>query len=206
MRHAVTTRTSSEPNDVAPQATAPSSDAAADGLASLVADHRELARSFHELAGATDPLAAKQRLIHMRQAICLHADAEAVALSYLGSRSTGGRERWRSWRRAYRRVEKLLAEIDRRSISSPDLPELIEDVIVEVQRLIGEQETVTFPLLRSTLSPAEQAEVARRVLVARQRGDTRPHPHLLHRGALSWALRASLAPVDRLRDRMVPRL
>lgn len=206
MKHALTAGTPGEPNDVDLQATAPSGVGAADGLASLVADHRELARSFDELAGATDPLAAKQRLIHMRQAICLHADAEAVALSYLGSRSTGGRERWRSWRRAYRRVEKLLAEIDRRSISSPDLSDLIEDVIADVQRLIGEQETVTFPLLRSTLSPAERAELAGRVLVARRRGDTRPHPHLLHRGALSGVLRASLAPVDRLRDRMAPRL
>lgn len=206
MEPSLATETLNQPKGGLPRAMGPSSDVAGDGLESLVADHRELARSFDELAAAADPLDAKQRLIHMRQAICLHADAEAGALSLLGSRLDGGRERWRSWRRAYRRVEKLLAEIERRSISSPDLSELIEDVIADVERLIGEQEKVTFPLLRSALSTTEQAELAQRVLAARRWGDTRPHPHLLHRGVLSRTLRAGLSPVDRLRDRMAPRL
>jgi hypothetical protein len=149
----------------------------------------------------------KGRIIRIRQAISEHEDVEASVLAPLiRSRLDDGHRLWRSSRRRYRRIDKLLAEIGRRSISSPDLPELLESAMTAVDELIKDQESSTFSRIRSTLSRGELGKLDDQVTAAHRHADTRPHRYLPRRGVLARNARAGMAVVDKLRDREAPRL
>lgn len=184
------------------------SNAPDDGISQLVEEHRALERLFPELSSPSGAAwERKGRIIRIRQAISQHEDVEASVLAPLiRSRLDDGHHLWRSSRRRYRKIDKLLAEIERRSISSPDLPELLESAMTAVDELIEDQESSTFSRIRSTLSRGELGKLDDQVTAAHRHADTRPHRYLPRRGVLARNLRAGMAVVDKLRDREAPRL
>ena len=129
----------------APAAASSTSKAAKDGIDQLVEEHRALERLFDEFdAPSRSAWERKGRIIGIRQAISENEDIETSALAtVIRSRLAAGHHRWRSLRRRYRAIDKLLEQIERRSISSPDLPELLERVMTAVDELITEQESST---------------------------------------------------------------
>ena len=179
-----------------------------DGIDQLVGEHRTLERLFAEFASPSGSAwERKGRLIAIRRAISEHEDVEASVLAPLiRSRLGDGHHRWRSLRRRYRTIDQLLGEIERRSISSPDLPELLERVMTAVDELIEEQESSTFSRIRSTLSRGELGKLDDQVTAAHRHAGTRAHPYLPRRGALARSARAVVAVADKLRDREAPRL
>ena|GEM_PF-3431337 len=179
-----------------------------DGIDQLVTEHRALERLFDELGRPSGSAwERKGRIIRICQAISEHEDVEASVLAPLiRSRLNDGHHLWRSLRRRYRTIDKLLAEIERRSISSPDLPELLERAMTAVDELIEEQESSTFARIRSTLSRGELEKLDDQVTAAHRHADTRPHRYLPRRGALARKARTGMAVVDKLRDRETPRL
>lgn len=177
------------------------------GLLQLVEEHRELERLFDELWDTSSAYEQKKLIIHIRQVISEHQDVEATVLApVIRTRLEDGHRLWRSLRHRYRLIEKLLWEIERRSISSPDLSELLDDVETAVEQLIADQESLTFSLLPTILSPDELNKLDDELTWARRHATTRPHPYLPHRGALAKYARAAMAFVDRIRDRLTPRL
>lgn len=178
------------------------------GLGQLLEEHRDLDRLFDELSSTSSSGYEKKKLIiHIRQAISEHEDVEASVLApVIRSRLDDGHRLWRSSRRRYRLIEKLLGEIDRRSISSPDLSELLVNVETAVDQLIADQESSIFPRLRSILSPDELKKLNDGLTAAHCHATIRPHPYLPHRGVLGKDARAGMAIVDKFRDRLTPRL
>ena len=179
-----------------------------DGINQLVEEHRALERLFGDF---NDPSSSawerKARIIRIRRAISEHEDVEASVLAPLiRSRLDDGHHLWRLVRRRYRKIDKLLMEIERRSISSPDLPELLERAMTAVDELIELQESSIFSRIRSTLSRAELKKLGDRVTAAHRHADSRPHRYLPRSGSLARNTRAAMAVVDRARDRETPRL
>ena len=188
--------------------TASRSTAPNDGITKLVEEHRALERLFADFAKpSSSAWERKARIIRMRQAISEHDDVEASVLAPLiRSRLDGGHRLWRSLRRRYRKIDKLLMEIERRSISSPDMPELLERAMTAVDELIAAQETSIFCRVRSTLSRAELGKLDDRVTAAHRHADSRVHRYLPRSGVLGRGTRSAMAVVDKLRDREAPRL
>ncbi len=179
-----------------------------DGITQLVDEHRALERLFADFSSpSSSSWERKDRLIRIRQAISEHDDVEASVLAPLiRSRLEDGHRLWRSLRRRYRKIDKLLMEIERRSISSPDLPELLERAMTAVDELIEAQESSVFSRIRSTLSRAELGKLDDQVSAAHRHADSRPHRYLPRSGVLGRTARAAMAVVDKLRDREAPRL
>ncbi|MGH9028089.1 MAG: hemerythrin domain-containing protein [Acidimicrobiales bacterium] len=188
-----------------------------DTLDRLVEEHRSLERLFDELASTSDtteeeepvlPAAKKKALIlHISRVISTHEDVEASILGpFIRSRLAEGHRLSRSQRRRYHQTEKLLAIIARRSISSPDLSELLTQATEAVVEVMAEQESTTFPQIRAALRGDDLAQLEHKEASARRHASTRPHPYVSHRGALARLIRAVLAFVDKLRDHIVPRL
>ena len=179
-----------------------------DGINQLIEEHRALERLFGDFNNpSSSPLERKARIIRIRQAISEHEDVEASVLAPLiRSRLDDGHHLWRLVRRRYRKIDKLLMEIERRSISSPDLPELLERAMTAVDELIEVQESSIFSRVRSTLTRAELKKLGDRITAAHRHADSRPHRYLPRSGLLARNTRAAMAVVDRARDREAPRL
>jgi len=179
-----------------------------DGLEELVVEHERIRRALDELVDTSGPAwEKKDQLKQLRQLISRHEDVEASILApVIRSRLDHGHRQWRSSRRLYRHIDSLLALIDRRSISSPDLPQLVEGLRRAVGELIARQDTVTFPGLRAALAGQELEHLGDRVAAARHHATSRPHPYVPHRGMLARLVRPEAAILDKLRDRTPPRL
>ena len=179
-----------------------------DGINQLVEEHRALERLFGDFNNpSSSALERKARIIRIRQALSEHEDVEASVLALLiRSRLDDGHHLWRSVRLRYRKIDKLLTEIERKSISSPDLPELLERAMAAVDELLEVQESSIFSRIRSTLTRAELKKLGDRIAAAHRHTDSRPHRYLPRSGLLTRNTRAALAVVDRARDREAPRL
>ncbi len=199
------------PVEIEDAASAPNPDGTsatvANGIGRLIEDHRELDKLFDELDNASGAVATKDLIIRVSRAISAHEDVEASVLGpVIRSRLDGGRRLSRLQRKRYHETERLLAIIARRSISSPDLPDLLTRVVEAVGTLIAEQESSTFLRVQAALSYDELTKLDDRVGSARRHATTRPHPYLSHHGSLAQGVRRAMAKVDRLRDRLTPRL
>lgn len=103
----------------------------------------------------------------------------------------------------YKKMQSLMVLIERRKSSSPDLPELVTELMDTVDEHIRQASEDLFPVLDEALSPEEQAELAERLGEAGAMTTTHPHPHLLALGPISDKLIAVLSGWDRMRDRTV---
>ncbi|MGH9092056.1 MAG: hemerythrin domain-containing protein [Acidimicrobiales bacterium] len=188
-----------------------------DAFVRLVEEHRALERLLDEIASTSDtdenknPVirAAENKALILRLSaeITAHEDVEASVLGpTIRSRLDGGRRLSRSQRRHYRQTEKVLALITRRSMSSPDLPVLLTQIDKSVHELVAQQESTVFPQVRGALHGDELGRLCHRLESAQHHATTRPHPYLSHRGSVARLVRAGVAVLDRLRNRLTPRL
>lgn len=106
----------------------------------------------------------------------------------------------------YDRMERLMVLIERRKSNSPDVPDLVTelmDITAEHHRRADDQ---LIPALQEALTPEEQQDLGNEMGEARAMTTSHPHPHLLTLGKISDKLVAVLSRWDRMRDRTVSNL
>ncbi|MDQ6785019.1 MAG: hypothetical protein M3063_16600 [Actinomycetota bacterium] len=178
-----------------------------DGTEQLSCDHREMEELFDEFAKPQSSMSLKYLILRTGKVISEHLDVEAAVLGpIVRSRLADGHRIARVSLGQHRGIERLLAKIERRSVSSPDLAGLVTQLASAVHRLASEEESSTFAQVRASLNPAELHDLGDRMLAARRWAATRPHPYLPHRGRLARVTRASMGIADRVRDKLIIRL
>ncbi len=106
-------------------------------------------------------------------------------------------------RHDYRRMEHLLVLTERRKINSPDMPDLVNQLLDVFDAHLERCERVLVPTMREKLSPAELDDLGAKMRGAENVILSHPHPHLLALGPLyRWTTRLASA-WDRTRDRSV---
>jgi hypothetical protein len=95
----------------------------------------------------------------------------------------------------------VLAE--RRKANSPDMPNLVTEMMDLTEEHIARTQQVLIPGLEHALTAEERADLGSQIDRADTVITTHPHPHLLSLGPISrWTTRLA-ARFDRLRDRTV---
>lgn len=106
-------------------------------------------------------------------------------------------------RRDYGRMEHLLVLTERRKVNSPDMPELITEVLDAFDAHVERCTTALIPAMEQALDPAQLEELGARMRGAENVIVSHPHPHLLALGPVyPWTTRIA-ARWDRVRDRTV---
>ena len=103
----------------------------------------------------------------------------------------------------YSKMERLLVLTERRKLNSPDMPQLITDLLDVFEAHEDRCTTLVIPLLRSELSAGELEGLGAKMRGAENVILSHPHPHLLALGPVyQWTTRVA-SKWDRLRDRTV---
>lgn len=103
----------------------------------------------------------------------------------------------------YSRMEHLLVLTERRKLNSPDMVDLVTDLLEVFEAHVKRCATRLIPAMADQLDPAELAELGTRMTAAENVIVTHPHPHLLGLGPVYPLTTRVAAWWDLHRDRTV---
>jgi hypothetical protein len=98
-------------------------------------------------------------------------------------------------------AERIHVLVDRRKVNSPDVPELVTQLLDLTEAHIAGFDATIAPALRDALSAAELTELGTAMVSEERQLLTHPHPHLPDSGPLAKATHWAASVVDRGRDR-----
>ena len=170
-----------------------------DAVELLRKEHRQLENLFSRISSPDED--RPEVLKDLMELIALHLDLEKqMLLPVIRDHVADGDAIADRLRDEHQRVEKILTILDRRKVNSPDVPDLVTEMLHFDDRHITEAEAVVLPGLRSALSAEELEDLGQRMTSDERRVLTHPHPALPDSGPLSTATRKVAEVVDRIRD------
>lgn len=95
---------------------------------------------------------------------------------------------------------ELLVDLDKSEPGSAGEASLLTQLIASVKAHVAEEETITFPALRQSVTPDELATLGTSLAEGKQTAPTRPHPHAPKEGLGTKIAGAVSAPLDKARD------
>ena len=165
-------------------------------------EHRDLGQLFARVRDPEgDRAAAWQEIVKQ---VTTHVAVERsflyplVVRRRLGSTQLAG-----DLRHDYKRMEHLLVLTERRKINSPDMPDLVTELLDVFEAHQDRCASLLAPAMRDRLGQEELAELGAKMRGAEKVILSHPHPHLLALGPVyRWTTRIASA-WDRGRDRTV---
>jgi Hemerythrin HHE cation binding domain len=98
------------------------------------------------------------------------------------------------------RAEHILTLLERRKVNSPDVPELVTELLDITDDHVAFSAMWVFPALRQALTPAQLEDLGARMVSGDRRLLTHSHPLLPDSGPISAVTRKVAEVVDRVRD------
>jgi hemerythrin-like domain-containing protein len=102
-------------------------------------------------------------------------------------------------------AKRVLNELAKLGSRDPEFDALVDAIIPACRSHIEFEETRVWPGLRKVLSPDESRELGEKIVKAKKRGPTRPHPRTPPTPAVLATVGPAVAVVDKLRDAVAGR-
>jgi Hemerythrin HHE cation binding domain len=174
-----------------------------DVISVLTHDHREVEELFGKLKGTTpdDGLVRRELIDQVIVELVGHSVAEEMYL-YPATRENlpGDGEVDAKEIADLSRVESTLKALEETDADTEEFSYLLAELIDGVRLHVREEEERLFPALAGRLSPAELTELGDKVLAAKDRLPTRPHPLTPNRPPLNKLFPPGGGLVERVRE------
>jgi hemerythrin superfamily protein len=102
-------------------------------------------------------------------------------------------------------AKKVLNELAKLGSRDPEFDALVGTIIPACRDHIEFEETRVWPGLRQVLSPDQSQELGEKIIKAKKRGPTRPHPRTPPTPAVLATVGPAVAVIDKLRDAVAGR-
>jgi hemerythrin-like domain-containing protein len=171
-----------------------------DAIKVLDDEHDGLQVLFGRVSGEDEdrPAVLKQLL----QALSLHVSMEKQMLvPVVKDRLSDGDAVAEQLADYHDEVGRIHVLLDRRKANSPDVPELVTQLLDLTERHVAEASSTLLPALRDALNETELAELGAAMVSDERQLLTHPHPHLPDRGPFKKVGRWAASVVDKERDR-----
>jgi hemerythrin-like domain-containing protein len=170
-----------------------------DAVEILQGEHRELQSLFSRVSSPDEN--RPEVLKELMQLIAIHLDLEKhMLLPVIRDRVEDGRAIADRLHVEHKHTERLLTALDRRKVNSPDVPDLVSELLEINDNHVSESDAVVLPGLRFALTSEELDELGQQMTSNERRHLTHPHPLLPDSGPLAGATRKAAEIVDRMRD------
>lgn len=171
-----------------------------DAVAVLQAEHDTMKDLFDRVS--RPDVDRKEVLEQLMQTIALHVSVEKqMLIPVLHDDVRDGPAMAERVRDYHDHVEKLLTRMERRKFNSPDIADLVNELLTISQRHIAEADTTVIPGLRDALTADQLAELGKRMVSDERHMLTHAHPVMPDNGPIA-DLTAKVAEfIDGRRDR-----
>jgi iron-sulfur cluster repair protein YtfE (RIC family) len=95
---------------------------------------------------------------------------------------------------------RIMTLLDRRKVNSPDVPDLVTQLLELTDGHVAEANAILFPAISEALSAEELTELGTIMVSDERQVLTHPHPHLPDTGPVGKVSRWAASVVDRGRD------
>lgn len=168
-------------------------------IAVLADDHAAVQTLFHRVSQPDEDRPAV--LGELLRSLSAHVAAEKqIVVPILREQSDEGKVLADQLRDDHDRIEKLVILIERRKVNSPDVPDLVNELLEISKRHNRQADECLFPFLGAHLSDAELADLGATLRSDEVQLTSHPHPHLPDTGPLAKIARKAAALIDRGRD------
>lgn len=171
-----------------------------DGVAFLSAEHDQLRDLFARVSRPDED--RREVLKELMQVLNTHVALEGqVVAPALKNHVPGSEDMVQALHDNHHEVSQILTLIERRKVNSPDVPDMVNDLLEMTERHIAMSDREMFPRLRESLTP-EQLEALGRELDSDDRHMlTHAHPAVPDSGPVADIAGRAAELVDRVRDR-----
>lgn len=168
----------------------------------LGGEHDQIQGLFARVSGPDED--RRDVLKQLVQALSNHLAMEKhFVVSVLKKDITGGAAMAEHMTGEHDRMEHLLTLVERRKVNSPDLVELLNELLELSSAHASYAAETIFPALRRDLSADQRAELGRLIVSEEREGLMHSHPALPDAGPVAVVARKAAAIIDGLRDRSV---
>jgi hemerythrin-like domain-containing protein len=173
---------------------------ATDAASVLEHEHRELQDLFERVSSPDEDRGAV--LKQLIQTLAAHVTVEKqMVVPALRDHGDVGRAASDALTDQHHEIEHVLTLVERRKVNSPDVPDLVTELLDATNHHIGATNVKVLPALRSLLSGSELDELGERMNSDERQLLTHSHPHLPATGPLAGVTRKIAETVDGIRDR-----
>lgn len=179
-----------------------------DAIEVLTADHREVERVYAQIEQPTTLGRQREDLIRdLVRALSVHSFIEKEVLyPAIAGQVHDGEPRAAQAVEEHDRIESLLDKVDRFYAESPQMTAELDELMGQVRSHVEEEEAELFPAVRAALGQEELEELGRRLVAAKAKAPTHPHPHAPGSPGASRVAAAGARLVDKARDAVRSRL
>lgn len=175
-----------------------------DLISVIISDHRAVERIFQELEiGQGSPEHRRDLANQVIAELVRHSVAEEQHM-YPAARTVldDGDEIVDHELEEHAEAEQVMKELEGVEATDDRFEELVSKLIGEVRHHIEDEEQDLLPRLQEACSPDQLRELGDKVLRAKERAPTRPHPTSPDKPPANTVLAPGTGLVDRLRDRL----
>ena len=172
-----------------------------DAVEVLAADHAELQELFDRVSRPDEDRASVLKELVTRLSAHVTIERELITAVAKAQLSEDGQAIAESLTRYHDAVGGVLVLIERRKVNSPDMPDLVTQLLDLTRDHIADADATVLPALRSGFSSGELADLGRRMDSEEHGLLTHPHPHLPDSGPIARLSRKVVSALDRARDR-----
>ena len=171
-----------------------------DAINVLEDEHEGLLNLFQRVSGVDEdrPAVLKELL----QTLALHVSVEKQMLvPVVKDRLEDGAALAARLSDYHDQIERIHVVLDRRKVNSPDVPDLVTQLLDLTTAHVDEARQTLEPALQQALSEEELAELGQAMVSDERQLQTHPHPHLPDSGPLGKVGRWAASIVDDRRDK-----
>lgn len=166
----------------------------------LASEHAELQTLFDRVSSPDEdrPAVLKQLVLTLSAHVAMEKQLLVPALK---ERISHGPDLAGQLTDYHDEVERVLVLLDRRKVNSPDVPDLVTELLELTKGHLADAEAAVIPALQAALTSEELTDLGAAMVSDERQLLTHPHPHLPDRGPIAKASRWAVSLVDRGRDR-----
>lgn len=165
----------------------------------LAGEHADIATLFERVSSPDEDRPAVLKAL--LQGLANHVGAEKQMLvPVLKDRVEDGPTLAAALTRSHDEVERVLTLLERRKVNSPDVPDLVGDLIDLHESHVSNADQTIFPALRAALGDDELSALGATLVSDERHMLTHSHPALPDAGPIAALSRKAAAVIDRFRD------
>ncbi|PXY25954.1 hemerythrin [Prauserella sp. PE36] len=175
-----------------------------DLISVIMNDHREVERVFAELEDkATDPRRRRELADHVIAELVRHSVAEEQFM-YPAARKhlENGNELADHEIEEHSEAELLMKQLEDMDATDPKFDQLLGNLMDSIRHHVEDEENDLLPKLRAACSEDELRELGEKVLRAKEKAPTRPHPQSPDKPPANRILDPGAGLIDRMRDKL----
>lgn len=168
----------------------------------LLTQHARIRGLFSDVKNAAGDQ-KKEKFNELRALLAVHETAEEMILRPVTKKITG-KEQAEARNREEKEANKVLSDLEKLDISSPEFARMLEDLEHSVAEHADHEEREEFPSVLRECEAEEREKMGKRLLAAEKVAPTRPHPMAAGSPAAQWTVGPFASLLDRAKEAVTP--